>query len=170
MAPLILFCFFNTRCCSHKKDHPLMLSITWSSSSFYHHIKWMCFCWSFFPSTPSRSVVLGKGLIFFNFFLFYFLLKWMSIIDPYLISINTIEIPCSWRMGLIDAVWHGTTCPRLSAGQISEMRTRTCCKIKILNLKIGKQSEARGFNPVAVFYLCLIWSQVPVFGLMFSIE
>ena len=107
----------------------------------------------------------GKGVNFFkSFFLFYFLLKWMSIIDPYLISINTIEIPCSWRMGLIDAVWHGTTCPRLIAGQISKMRTRTCCKIKILNMKIGKQSEARGFNPVAVFYLCLIWSQVPVFG------
>ena len=47
-----------------------MLSITWSSSSFYHHIKWMCFCWSFFPSTPSRSVVLGKGLIFFYFIFF----------------------------------------------------------------------------------------------------
>ena len=80
-----------------------------------------------------QLLVVARGLYLARhlFTLFYYLLKWMSIIDPYLISINTIEIPCSWRMGLIDAVWHGTTCPRLSSGQISKMRWRTCCKIKI---------------------------------------
>ena len=35
--------------------------------SFYHHFKCICL-----PSTPSRSVVLGKGLIFLNLF-FYFI-------------------------------------------------------------------------------------------------